>query len=69
MADTRTIASRKRIRKVFGKAIEVAEMPNLIEVQRESYEQFLQMKEPVGGRLNDGLQSVFKSVFPIQDFA
>ena len=50
MADTRTVASRKRIRKVFGKAIEVAEMPNLIEVQRESYEQFLQMKEPVGGR-------------------
>ena len=69
MADTRTVASRKRIRKVFGKAIEVAEMPNLIEVQRESYEQFLQMKEPAGGRLNDGLQAVFKSVFPISDFA
>jgi DNA-directed RNA polymerase subunit beta len=69
MADTRTVASRKRIRKVFGKAIEVAEMPNLIEVQRESYEQFLQMKEPQGGRANDGLQAVFKSVFPISDFA
>ncbi len=69
MADNRTIASRKRIRKVFGKAIEVAEMPNLIEVQRESYEQFLQMKEPAGGRLVDGLQAVFKSVFPITDFA
>jgi DNA-directed RNA polymerase subunit beta len=69
MADTRTVASRKRIRKVFGKGIEVAEMPNLIEVQRESYEQFLQMKEPVGGRLADGLQAVFKSVFPISDFA
>ena len=39
MADTRTTAaSRKRIRKVFGKGIEVAEMPNLIEVQRESYD-------------------------------
>ncbi len=69
MADTRTIASRKRIRKVFGKAIEVAEMPNLIEVQRESYDQFLQMKEPAGGRANEGLQSVFKSVFPITDFS
>ena len=69
MADTRTIASRKRIRKIFGKAIEVAEMPNLIEVQRESYDQFLQMKEPVGGRANEGLQSVFKSVFPISDFS
>ena len=70
MADTRTTAaSRKRIRKVFGKGIEVAEMPNLIEVQRESYDQFLQMKEPEGGRLNEGLQAVFKSVFPISDFA
>lgn len=69
MADTRTIASRKRIRKIFGKAIEVAEMPNLIEVQRESYDQFLQVKEPAGGRANEGLQSVFKSVFPISDFS
>ena len=34
MAETHTVASRKRIRKVFGKGIEVAEMPNLIEVQR-----------------------------------
>ncbi|MEO6608268.1 MAG: DNA-directed RNA polymerase subunit beta, partial [Aestuariivirga sp.] len=69
MADTRTIASRKRIRKIFGKAIEVAEMPNLIEVQRESYDQFLQVKEPAGGRATEGLQSVFKSVFPISDFS
>ncbi len=69
MAETHTVASRKRIRKFFGKGIEVAEMPNLIEVQRESYDQFLQMKEPAGGRINDGLQAVFKSVFPITDFS
>ena len=69
MAETQTAAGRKRIRKFFGKNIEVAEMPNLIEVQRESYDQFLQMKEPAGGRLNDGLQAVFKSVFPITDFS
>ncbi len=69
MAETQTVASRKRIRKVFGKGIEVAEMPNLIEVQRESYDQFLQMKEPAGGRIADGLQAVFKSVFPITDFS
>jgi DNA-directed RNA polymerase subunit beta len=68
MAESQTIASRKRIRKVFGKGVEVATMPNLIEVQKESYDQFLQMKEPEGGRLNEGLQSVFKSVFPISDF-
>ncbi len=69
MAETQTVASRKRIRKFFGKGIEVAEMPNLIEVQKESYDQFLQMKEPAGGRINDGLQAVFKSVFPITDFS
>ena len=69
MAETHTVASRKRIRKVFGKGIEVAVMPNLIEVQKESYDQFLQVKEPAGGRINEGLQAVFKSVFPISDFS
>ncbi|MFN4144155.1 DNA-directed RNA polymerase subunit beta, partial [Aestuariivirga sp.] len=69
MAETQSAASRKRLRKFFGKNIEVAEMPNLIEVQRESYDQFLQMKEPAGGRANEGLQAVFKSVFPITDFS
>jgi DNA-directed RNA polymerase subunit beta len=68
MAEAQTVASRKRVRKFFGKIAEVAEMPNLIEVQKESYDQFLQVKEPAGGRANEGLQSVFKSVFPISDF-
>src|SRR5947208_14313145 len=68
MTEAHTVASRKRIRKFFGKIAEVAEMPNLIEVQKESYDQFLQMKEPPGGRTNEGLQTVFKSVFPITDF-
>src|SRR3954451_23768526 len=68
MVEAHTVASRKRIRKFFGKIAEVAEMPNLIEVQKESYDQFLQMKEPPGGRINEGLQSFFKSVFPISDF-
>jgi DNA-directed RNA polymerase subunit beta len=69
MAEAHTVASRKRIRKVFGKGIEVAVMPNLIEVQKESYDQFLQVKEPAGGRVAEGLQAVFKSVFPISDFS
>src|SRR5436190_17703565 len=68
MVEAHTVASRKRVRKFFGKIAEVAEMPNLIEVQKESYDQFLQMKEPPGGRTNEGLQAVFKSVFPITDF-
>lgn len=64
-----TITSRKRIRKFFGKIREVAEMPNLIEVQKASYDQFLLIDEPQGGRPDEGLQSVFKSVFPISDFS
>ncbi len=59
----------KRLRKYFGHIREVAEMPNLIEVQKHSYDQFLQVEEPEGGRKDEGLQEVFKTVFPIQDFA
>ena len=44
-------------------------MPNLIEVQKASYDQFLMVDEPEGGRGDEGLQSVFRSVFPISDFS
>ena len=64
-----TFTGRKRVRKFFGKIKEVAEMPNLIEVQKASYDQFLLVKEPLGGRPDEGLQAVFKSVFPISDFS
>ena len=64
-----TFTGRKRVRKVFGHVKEVGEMPNLIEVQKASYDQFLLMDPPKGGRPNEGLQAVFKSVFPIKDFA
>ena len=64
-----TFIGRKRVRKFFGKIREVAEMPNLIEVQKASYDQFLMVLEPQGGRTNEGLQAVFKSVFPISDFS
>ena len=64
-----TFTGRKRVRKFFGKIKEVAEMPNLIEVQKASYDQFLMVKDPPGGRSDEGLQAVFKSVFPIRDFS
>ena len=64
-----TFTGRKRIRKFFGHLREVAEMPNLIEVQKASYDQFLLVDEPRGGRPDEGLQAVFKSVFPISDFS
>ena len=61
--------SRKRVRRSFGSINEVAEMPNLIEVQRSSYEIFLQKDIRPENREDVGLQEVFKSVFPINDFA
>jgi DNA-directed RNA polymerase subunit beta len=64
-----SVQGRNRVRKFFGKMREAAVMPNLIEVQKASYDQFLLVDEATGGRPNEGLQSVFKSVFPISDFA
>src|SRR6195952_3814432 len=69
MAQTLSFNGRRRVRKFFGKIPEVAEMPNLIEVQKASYDQFLMVAEPEGGRPEEGLQSVFRSVFPITDFS
>ena len=59
---------RKRVRKVYGNITEVTDMPNLIEVQMSSYDAFLMVDEPEGGRGDEGLQAVFNSVFPIKDF-
>src|SRR5919202_1159684 len=64
--ETKATAS-KRIRKIFGNIHEVSEMPNLIEVQRESYEQFLRSR-PQDGYVS-GLEKTLRSVFPIRDFA
>ncbi len=64
-----SFTGRKRIRKSFGRIQEVAPMPNLIDVQRSSYEAFLQSDIKPDNRTHTGLQEVFKSVFPIDDFA
>ena len=56
-----TFTGRKRIRKYFGKVREGAVMPNLIEVQKASYDQFLQIHETGARRTNDGLQAVYAS--------
>src|SRR5437899_9434181 len=57
----------RRIRKIFGNIHEVSEMPNLIEVQRESYEQFLRSR-PQDGYIS-GLEKTLRSVFPGRDLA
>ena len=63
----RPLASN-RVRKSFGKIPKIVEIPDLIAVQRESYNRFLQMDVPPEKRREVGLQAVFKSVFPIKDF-
>ncbi|WP_316015361.1 DNA-directed RNA polymerase subunit beta [Roseobacter sp. HKCCA0434] len=63
-----TFSGHKRIRRFYGKIREVAQMPNLIEVQKSSYDLFLDSgdgPEPIDG---EGLMGVFQSVFPIKDF-
>ncbi|MDY6879837.1 MAG: DNA-directed RNA polymerase subunit beta [Thermodesulfobacteriota bacterium] len=59
----------RRPRKSFGKIERIMEFPSLIDMQRRSYEKFLQRSVPPEGREDTGLQGAFKSVFPIHDFA
>jgi DNA-directed RNA polymerase subunit beta len=66
-ADVTVAIAKKRIRKMFGNIHEVAEMPDLIQVQRESYEQFLRSDPSIG--YVSGLEKTLRSVFPIRDFA
>ncbi|MBA4249086.1 MAG: DNA-directed RNA polymerase subunit beta [Candidatus Puniceispirillum sp.] len=63
----RSYTGRKRFRRNFGRNKEVAELPNLIALQKYSYDRFLQAKVPYDQRENVGLQEVFKSIFPIKD--
>jgi DNA-directed RNA polymerase subunit beta len=63
-----TIQCGRRVRKDFGKIPSIVEIPSLIEIQRRSYEQFLQKDVPPERREEVGLQAVFKSVFPIADY-
>src|SRR5438093_78686 len=63
-----TIQCGRRSRKDFGKIPSIVEIPNLIEVQKRSYETFLQKDVAADRREEIGLQAVFKSVFPIADY-
>lgn len=63
------IQNNFRVRKSFAKLKKVIEIPNLIDIQKRSYDKFLQDKTPHEEREDIGLQGVFKSVFPIKDFS
>jgi DNA-directed RNA polymerase subunit beta len=58
-----------RIRRNFGKIDKIIDIPNLIEMQKRSYERFMQKDVPPEDRLGVGLQGAFRSVFPIRDFS
>ena len=61
-------SGQKRIRKHFGKIREVLEMPNLIQIQKSSYDLFLNSGEGATPTAGEGIMGVFQSVFPIKDF-
>ena len=62
------VANNLRFRRSFGRIRKIIDLPYLIEIQKNSYELFLQKDAASMERQNIGLQEVFKSVFPIKDF-
>ena len=68
-ASMRVLGGVNRLRRSFGKISEVADLPNLIEVQKASYDGFLQFHAGPEERKNGGLWEALTSVFPIKDFS
>jgi DNA-directed RNA polymerase subunit beta len=64
----KSFLGQKRLRKYYGKIREVLEMPNLIEVQKSSYDLFLKSGDTLQPLDGEGIKGVFQSVFPIKDF-
>src|SRR2546425_7087664 len=62
------VASNLRFRRNFGRIKKIIEIPNLIDIQKQSYDEFLQRAVAPSERREMGLQGVFRSVFPIKDF-
>src|SRR5438067_2491759 len=68
VVQTSRVPNNLRARRTFGRIKKIIDIPNLIEIQRRSYEEFLQKDVTPEQRKDQGLQAVFKSVFPIKDF-
>ncbi|OHB27549.1 MAG: DNA-directed RNA polymerase subunit beta [Desulfuromonadaceae bacterium GWC2_58_13] len=64
-----SIANNQLLRKHFAEVQRIIDIPNLIDIQKNSYKRFLQAELPPSARQNMGLESVFRSVFPIRDFS
>ena len=68
MAQQSQVTNNLRLRRSFGKIKKIIDIPNLIEIQKRSYDEFLQVSVASDQRTDVGLQGVFKSVFPDQGF-
>ena len=64
-----SFANNPLLRKHFAKVSNIIDIPNLIDIQKTSYARFLQADIPASSRKQSGLESVFRSVFPIRDFS
>ncbi len=62
-----SFTEKKNVRKNFGKLKEALSIPNLIEVQKNSYKELTELKEDIENNLVKGFDRVFKSIFPIED--
>ena len=69
MSSRYTFTSKKSIRKVFGELLDSIEIPNILEIQLNSYKSFLQKDVPFEERDDVGLQAVLKSLFPIVSYS
>ena len=68
LATSPQVPNNLRFRRTFGRIKKIIDIPNLIAIQKRSYEEFLQADIAPESRKDHGLQAVFKSVFPIKDF-
>src|SRR3989449_8681014 len=68
MSPVSRVPNNLRFRRTFGRIKKIIDIPNLIDIQKRSYEEFLQKDVAPEARKDQGLQAVFKSVFPIKDF-
>ena len=68
VATVSRVPNNLRLRRSFGRIKKIIDLPNLIAIQKRSYDEFLQAEVAPESRVDQGLQAVFKSVFPIKDF-
>ena len=64
-----SFTEKRSIRKNFGKLKEILSIPNLIDVQKESYSQFLKIKKKSDFNSQKGLEKVFQNIFPIEELS